>query len=297
MARDGLSGLALPGEAELQSFARAAAQLLEVRSARHAGARVVRRRAGVGLQHLDHRDYQPGDELRHVDWRQTARHGRPVLRQFEAEASGDWTLLLDASSSMTTHGAGKWRAACRAAVGLAYALLAGGARVRTLAIAERVLGEVAAGRGAAQYAAIVRMLRATVPAPDGCRCDLAAAVARLRGEGASMVLGDLLGAQEMRPGLRALRERCSRLHVLRLVDARDLELPDSAPLELLDVETGERRVVDPATARPAARLADRAAAERLRAFCDQSGLVFSEWRIATPWQTALLDHLLAARAS
>jgi uncharacterized protein (DUF58 family) len=297
MARDRLSGLALPGEAELQSFARAAAQLLEVRSARHAGARVVRRRAGVGLQHLDHRDYQPGDELRHVDWRQTARHGRPVLRQFEAEAAGDWTLLLDASSSMTTHGAGKWRAACRAAVGLAYALLAGGARVRALAIAERVLGEVAAGRGATQYAAIVRMLQATVPAPDGRRCDLAAAVARLRGEGASMVLGDLLGAQEMRPGLRALRERCSRLHVLRLVDVRDLELPDSAPLELLDVETGERRVVDPATARPAARLADRAAAERLRAFCDQSGLVFSEWRIATPWQTALLDHLLAARAS
>jgi uncharacterized protein (DUF58 family) len=297
MARDGLSGLALPGEAELQSFARAAAQLLEVRSARHAGARVVRRRPGVGLQHLDHRDYQPGDELRHVDWRQTARHGRPVLRQFEAEASGDWTLLLDASSSMTTHDSGKWRAACRAAAGLAYALLAGGARVRVLGIAERVLGEVGAGRGAAQYAAIARMLQATSPEPDGRRCDLAAAAVRLRGEGASVVLGDLLGAQEMRPALRALRERCSRLHVLRIVDTHDLELLDSAPTELVDVETGERRAIDPATALPAARLADRAAAERLRAFCRESGLVFSEWRITAPWQSALLEHLLAARAS
>lgn len=297
MARDGLSELALPGEAELQSFARAAAQLLEVRSARHAGARVVRRRAGVGLQHLDHRDYQPGDELRHVDWRQTARHGRPVLRQFEAEASGDWTLLLDASSSMSTQDCGKWRAACRAAAGLGYALLAGGARVRVLVVAERVLGEVGSGRGAAQYAAIVRLLKATVPEPTGRRCDLAAAAVRLRGEGASLVLGDLLGAQEMRPALRALRERCSRLHVLRIVAALDLELPGSTPLELVDVETGERRVVDPATALSAARRADRAAAQRLQAFCRESGLVFSEWHTETPWQSALLEHLLAARAS
>jgi hypothetical protein len=141
------------------------------------------------------------------------------------------------------------------------------------------------------------MLQATLPEPDGRRCDLAAAAVRLRGEGASVVLGDLLGAQEMRPALRALRERCSRLHVLRIVDTHDLELLDSAPTELVDVETGERRAIDPATALPAARLADRAAAERLRAFCRESGLVFSEWRITAPWQSALLEHLLAARAS
>ena len=73
MASTTLTRTALPSEPELQSFARAAAQLLIDRQARAPGARTIARRAGVGIQHFDHRDYAPGDEVRHIDWRQTAR--------------------------------------------------------------------------------------------------------------------------------------------------------------------------------------------------------------------------------
>ena len=86
MAPPTLIRAALPGEPELQSFARAAAQLLIERQPRAPGSRAVTRRAGVGLQHFDHRDYAPGDEVRHIDWRHTARQRRPIVRRFESES-------------------------------------------------------------------------------------------------------------------------------------------------------------------------------------------------------------------
>ena len=103
--------------------------------------RTVKRRAGVGIQHFDHRDYAPGDEVRHIDWRQTARRRRPIVRRFESESVSDWTIVLDASSSMAAHGAAKWQAAVRMAAAMSYALLQLGHRVgcaglrRTRAIA------------------------------------------------------------------------------------------------------------------------------------------------------------------
>ena len=113
MATSSLIQAALPSEAELQAFATAAAQLLIERQARIQGTRTVKRRAGVGVQHFDHRDYAPGDEVRHIDWRQTARRRHPVVRRFESESVSDWTIVLDASSSMAVNDAAKWRGAVR----------------------------------------------------------------------------------------------------------------------------------------------------------------------------------------
>ena len=106
MATGVLTTGAMPTQAELRSFARVASHLLAEHPTPALGSRTVKRRAGVGLQHLDHRDYAPGDEVRHIDWRQTARLQRPIVRQFEAETSGDWFLMLDASSSMAVGNGG-----------------------------------------------------------------------------------------------------------------------------------------------------------------------------------------------
>jgi len=297
MATGVLSTEVLPTQAELRSFARVASHLLAEHPTPALGSRTVKRRAGVGLQHLDHRDYVAGDEVRHIDWRQTARLQRPIVRQFEAETSGDWFLMLDASSSMAAGRAAKWRAAVRATAAMAFALLELGHRVAVVAFASEVLAVVPPGRGAQHYPAVARSLRALRPAGTGARSNLAACVRRLSGTASAFVLSDFLGPSDLRPDLAALRERCVQLHALHTHDARELRLAGPGPVELYDVETGETAVseADPA-AEAAARAAQAEHVLRLRRYSARSGIAFSSWDVAQPWQHVLVDHLVRARA-
>lgn len=288
----------LPREAELQAFARAAAQLLVDRVPRRQGARTVARRPGVGLQALDHRDYLPGDEIRHVDWRLSARLQRTVVRRHEAESGSDWWLLLDASASMAAGGGARWPAACRLGAALAYALLQSGHRVGWLACDQRVRAECRPGRGATQYAAIARALRQL--APQGAGFSPAAALPRLAASGASLVMiTDFLADEELQAELLRLRPRCRELHALQLREAGDTRLaiePAAGLIDLIDVESGQRLSVH-AGVQAEARAAEARAAMtvRLRNFCRRSGIAFSDCDVAQPWQRTLLQHLTRAR--
>jgi uncharacterized protein (DUF58 family) len=63
---------------------------------------IVSRRIGAGSEAWGLRDYAAGDEMRHVNWKASARAGRYVTNEYEAERSGDVTIILDARE-----GAGK----------------------------------------------------------------------------------------------------------------------------------------------------------------------------------------------
>jgi uncharacterized protein (DUF58 family) len=298
MAQGVLNPAPLPTQAELRAFARVASHLLAEHPTPALGSRTVKRRAGVGLQHLDHRDYVPGDEVRHIDWRLTARHQRPIVRQFEAETSGDWFLMLDASSSMAVGDAAKWRAAVRATAAMAYALLDLGHRVAVIAFASDVIAEVPPGRGSRHFPSVVRGLRGLRPAETGARSNLAACVRRLLGTASAFVVSDFLGPSELRPDLAALRQRCVLLHALQTHDTRELRLTGPGPVELYDVETAAtvNSETDPSV-EALARTAHAERVARLRRFSSRMGIAFSAWDVALPWQRVLIDHLVHARTA
>jgi len=298
MATGALNPPRLPTHAELRSFARVAAHLLTEHPMPGSGSRTVRRRAGVGLQHLDHRDYVPGDEVRHIDWRQTARRQRPITRQFEAEMSGDWFLLLDASSSMTTAAACKWQAAVSATSAMAFALLELGHRVAVVAYASDVVAVCPPGRGARHFQKVVRTLLALRPDRSAARSNLPACVRRMSGSASGFVVSDFLGPDDMRPALAALRERSVQLHAVEVHAAADLQLPGPGPLELYDVETGAMITSGAGTAaETSAHGAQAARVQRLQRFCAHGGIAFTAWDVAQGWQRVLVDHLLRARAA
>lgn len=298
MATPALIRTVLPSEPELRSFASAAAQLLIERLARAPGPRAVSRRAGVGLQHLDHRDYAPGDEVRHIDWRQTARQRRPIIRRFEAESASDWTLLVDASSSMAVQGAAKWQAALRMAAALSYALLQVGHRVGLMAFGERVLAECPRGRGQHHYAAIARLLATLQPAPTGERSALGTCARHLQGAASVFALSDFLADDEMRRDLGAIAQRCTALHVVQVSDAAETQLRLAGEFDLVDVESGARMPAHASERSGVLAAGERALlTSRLRSFCARSGVVFTDWDIAQPWQHTLLRHLVQARSN
>ncbi|HEV7555724.1 MAG TPA: DUF58 domain-containing protein, partial [Kofleriaceae bacterium] len=61
---------------------------------------------GSSVEFAEHKEYSPGDELRHVDWKAYAKLDRYYVKQFEQESQLVVWLVLDASSSMAFSGAG-----------------------------------------------------------------------------------------------------------------------------------------------------------------------------------------------
>ncbi len=232
----------------------------------HAGVR-----RGRGMDYLESRAYQSGDDARHLDWRLTARSGRPHTKVFHEERDHKLMLLLDHHPSMrfATRGCFKSVQAARAAALLAWRTAHTGGRVGAMAFGtcRQALSAVAQRRGAL---AVCGALARWDEARDDARPEpLADALARLRplaGGGSRIVLltdGRCAGPR-LQATLAAWRRR-ARLSVLLVVDALEQDAPPPGvyPLQVGDRTT--RLDLTGNAARTAFREAMQTPAERMRA--------------------------------
>lgn len=280
-------------ETELARMARLADPLLAGRPLLSAGHRPHRLRPGQGYEFLDHQEYVPGDDLRNLDWRASARSRRPQLRRYRDEQTADWHLLLDCSASMTLPGADKWRLAVQLTAALGYLLLHLGHRVGVLGFDRDCRPLLAPGRGRHHYARLLRDLRGLKPLSTGGASDLAACAPRLPPRNPVMVISDLLAGEDLQPALRRLAATGRDLRLLHLIDAGDTLLPTAgAVLELRDIESGAHRAVaaDDASL-AAARRTFTQWREALPPYCAAHDIRYTPCDTALPWKDVLLRHL------
>lgn len=234
-------------------------------------------RPGVGLTFAELRAYEPGDDVRHLDWNVTARQGRPYVRRFVEERSLSVWLVVDVSASLRFGPEGRSKAdrAAQAAALVATAAVQNGDRVGLTMVSDRIEAELFPKGGDRHLARLVRALVAT---PTSSRkTDLTPALARL--EPASrralvVVLSDFLGTERLPVGVWRKAARRHELIALRLVDPREETLPDVGLIDVEDAEQGTRRLVDSGSNRVRAAYA-RAAAERRARFqewCRSTGI-------------------------
>jgi len=209
-------------------------------------------RPGVGLTFSELRAYEPGDDVRHLDWNVTARLGRPYVRRYTEERSLTLWLVVDVSASLQFGDPGRTKAdrAAQAAALLATAAVHNGDRVGLALVSDRVEAEVPPGGGDRHLARVVRTLVATPTASR--RTDLAAGLdgpGRQSRRALVVVLSDFLGVESWPP---AVWRRASRRHevlAFRVVDPREEVLPRAGLVALEDAETGAKAVVDAGSAR------------------------------------------------
>jgi uncharacterized protein (DUF58 family) len=271
--------------------------------ARRLGGQERSRVLAPGAELSGLREYQPGDDVRLIDWHVTARTDRPFVREAQAERALDAWLLLDVSRSVDWGTAGclkRERAEEMAA--LAWGLLARhGNRVGGLLFAER---PIAVTPPAAGEAGLRRMLAELGAAPRRIasgRTDLRAALERaealLRRPSLIVVVSDLFVA----PGWQRPLERLARRHevvVARLADPRDHELPDIGVVAFEDPETGDQVLVDTGDAALRARFAEAAQseAERVRRELTRAGVELLVLSTAEELLPALARFLALRRA-
>ncbi len=219
--------------------------------------------AGVGTELWQLRPYEPGDDVRRIEWNVTARTGRPHVRVELAERVLVTWLVLDASASMA-FGTGERRKADVAegvAVAIGWAATRRGNRLGTIAFGSRQQIE-RPRQGRRALLDTLQVLRALPPEGTGTLRDaleLADRVARQRA--LLVVVSDFRGKPDWRAPLLRLAGRHTVLAV-EVRDPREQELADVGELRLVDPETGRQLRVDTGDRGLRQRFAVAAAEER-----------------------------------
>jgi uncharacterized protein (DUF58 family) len=223
---------------------------------------------GRGMEFAEVREYQPGDEVRTIDWNVTARMGAPYVKKFVEERDLTLLVLVDVSGSQAfgSQFLVKRDYAAELAGVLAFSAVANHDRVGAVLFTDRIEAYVPPARGRDHALRIVRDLLAREP--EGRGTDLAGALRFasqvMKRRGIVAVISDFQAAGYER-ALGVLRRRHDVI-ALHLVDPREAEVPAAGLVALLDPETGERVVVDTSDPRVRARLVASTAAATRQAF-------------------------------
>jgi len=204
---------------------------------------------GFGLDLADLREYQYGDDVRHIDWNVTARTGDPYVRQFHEDREVTAWFLLDLSPSLD-FGSGdvQKRALSAEFVGLLSRILTrSGNRVGALIYGDDVDAVIPAKSGRMQVLHILHRMLSREEKRGSGETDLEAfmksAFRFIPRRSLVFVVSDFIS----KPGWAAAVARLTQRHevvAVRLYDPLEMEMPDIGMVLVRDAETGEQLMVD-----------------------------------------------------
>jgi uncharacterized protein (DUF58 family) len=205
---------------------------------------------GRGVEFAEVREYQPGDDVRTIDWNVTARLGSAYVKRYleERELSVVFVVDMSASSGFGSRRRTKGELGAEVAAVLALAAVRNNDRIGATFFTDRVEYHLRPAKGRRHALRLITDLLAF--RPKGTGTDLGAALSELeptlRRRAVIFVLSDFMAT-----GYETVLARLSRRHDvvgLQLVDPRERELPAAGLLTLWDPETGAWRRIDTADA-------------------------------------------------
>ena len=207
---------------------------------------------GRGMAFSEVREYQPGDDVRSIDWNVTARMNRPYVKIYEEERELTVMLLVDVSGSRNfgTVNQMKRDTMAEVAATLAFSTIENNDKVGVIFFSDKVEKFIPPKKGKSHVLHIIRELLSFEPEHTGT--DINAALQFLtnaqKRRCTAFLISDFIGG--MGYGLQVTGNRevppiviASRKHdlsAIQIYDRRDAELPDVGLLKVRDPETGAR---------------------------------------------------------
>lgn len=212
---------------------------------------------GFNVEFFDYRNYLPGDDLRHLDWRLYARSDRLCLKRYRHETNLRFYMLCDASASMQYRGrsasSSKLDVVKLLSAALAWLLLRQNDAPGFIALdsADAVPVYLPPSQKPAQLGCLLRHVAELKTAGGPCLPELLSHSARLAHRRSVLLLfSDLLEpADELGPKLKQLRSLLHEVIVFQILDPDEIEFPFAEPAVFQDLESGIRRIVNPAAVR------------------------------------------------
>ncbi len=201
---------------------------------------------GRGMEFEEVREYQPGDDVRTIDWNVTARSGRPFVKSFREERELTVLLLVDVSASQEFGTRAQLKSELVAEIGatLAFSAIRNNDKVGLVLFTDRVERFVPAGKGTRHVLRVVREL--LYHKPVGRQTDIEAALEYLdhvlSRRCVVFVISDF-EAPDFSKALRIVRHRHDLIPIW-VTDRREARLPPVRFIELFDPESGEQVLAD-----------------------------------------------------
>ncbi|HMQ53905.1 MAG TPA: DUF58 domain-containing protein [Anaerolineae bacterium] len=206
---------------------------------------------GYGVDFADLREYQPGDDIRYIDWNVTARMDAPYVRQYVEDREITAWFLLDLSPSME-FGTSETESLKRTVLidfvtTLARLLTRHGNRVGAIFYNNRVERTIPPQGGRGQVLRLINdLLKPPRPGPSSVtdlRPLLEAGLHAIKRRSLIFIISDFMSVPGWERPLTLLNRRHEIL-AIRMWDPREVELPDIGPIIMEDAETGEQLYVD-----------------------------------------------------
>lgn len=204
---------------------------------------------GYGVDFADLREYQPGDDIRYIDWNVTARMDTPYIRQYMEDREVTAWFLLDLSPSMdfgTLQSLKRWVLIDFVAT-LARLLTRHGNRIGAVFYGDRIERTIPARGGRIQ---VLRLINDLLREPELPRSSftnlgpmLEAGLHGIKQRALVFVVSDFITS----PGWERMLSLLNRRHeviAVRVWDPREIDIPDIGPIIMQDAETGEHLYVD-----------------------------------------------------
>ncbi len=202
---------------------------------------------GRGMAFSEVREYQPGDDVRSIDWNVTARLNKPYIKVFEEERELTVMLLVDVSGSrhFGTLSQMKRDMMAEVAATLAFSTIANNDKVGVIFFSDKIEKFIPAQKGKTHVLHIIRELLSFEPTSTGT--DIAQALQYFsnaqKRHCTAFLISDFIGAENIDKPLLIASNR-HEVNAIQIYDRRETELPNIGLVKFHDAETGQDLWVD-----------------------------------------------------
>lgn len=256
---------------------------------------------GFSVEFSEHREYSPGDDLRHMDWIAYGRTDRYYIKQYEQETNLRCYILLDISGSMGYKHNGditKFEYGCFLSACLSYLMCRQQDAVGIIAFDEDVRFHLPPASSPAHLNHIFRNLETLTAGRKTSMGQtfhrLAATIAK---RGLVIIISDLYDdTDEMLKGLQHFVFKKHQIILFHVFDSAETNLPFASIMRFVDMETGEKIQIDAQAIKESYNREIADFIERCRKECSDRNIEYTDVTTDTPYERMLLEYLAKRRA-
>ena len=247
---------------------------------------------GTSIEFVEHRQYYPGDEIRHIDWRAYGKTGKYYVKEYEDETNLRCRLLVDASGSMAYAGRtlSKFDYACSLAACLGYLLLKQRDAAGLITFDTKVRDRCEPSTNPQSFRRMAGMLEEGRPGGETSLARVFEEIVPAIGRRSLIViLSDCFDRIEpLAAALKQFRHARHEVILFHIVAPEEEDFPFSKPTQFRSLErSGQRMLVDPLQLRAHYRKRYRAFCAELTRLCGTVGVDYQKMLTSEPYQRAL----------